>query len=637
MKWNPTTVSSTRTDAKSASMVTGTASVRRGNVAYRQEWDNKRSMLEGLQRVTWVYRAVDAIASNAARLPLIVRQSNIFDGEEIDDPSLYRLLNSKPNPGEDSIAFRYRLSAQLLLSRKGAFIEVTRSNRGEVIKLMLLQPENVSIIPDREKFIKGYDYEFFGQNGEQKVKRYKPEDILWIRKPHPFNPYGAITPLEAAGVAIETDWLAKMYNRNFMLNDGRPGGIVVVKGDMMESDKEELRAKFGGGIARAGRISVIASEDGADFVDTAVTPRDAQYQETRTATKEEILIAFGVPESVLSNAAGRSFDNAEMERIIFWMETMVPHMDLITRPMDALDSGEDVFLTYDLSRVDVLQRVEMKRREFLLREADGGAISFNEYRYSTGRELVDHPSADLLWIPKTKAPVVTTDGDIEVEYAATVREDILGEATPNPVGKPPVSAVTEEPEDEPRENEGDERLTPLANTPNSAPATRTEENAEVLQAKGANGVEEVEEDLWATITESALTQLVERAARVTAEKVGGRQFRKAFLSESSSEELLAAAFTPEVWNKQLFDDLLPVAKGILSSKGEDGGAELRSIHAPALVWVIQEAISAQLEKELAVEKTDFQSMPSRVEAAVLGCLEDVPGEAQVFSEFYLSS
>lgn len=333
MKWNPTTVSSTRTDAKSASMVTGTASVRRGNVAYRQEWDNKRSMLEGLQRVTWVYRAVDAIASNAARLPLIVRQSNIFDGEEIDDPSLYRLLNSKPNPGEDSIAFRYRLSAQLLLSRKGAFIEVTRSNRGEVIKLMLLQPENVSIIPDREKFIKGYDYEFFGQNGEQKVKRYKPEDILWIRKPHPFNPYGAITPLEAAGVAIETDWLAKMYNRNFMLNDGRPGGIVVVKGDMMESDKEELRAKFGGGIARAGRISVIASEDGADFVDTAVTPRDAQYQETRTATKEEILIAFGVPESVLSNAAGRSFDNAEMERIIFWMETMVPHMDLITRPI----------------------------------------------------------------------------------------------------------------------------------------------------------------------------------------------------------------------------------------------------------------------------------------------------------------
>jgi phage portal protein BeeE len=87
-------------------------------------------------------------------------------------------------------------------------------------------------------------------------------------------------------------------------------------------------------------------------------------------TKEEILLGFGVPESVLSNASGRSFDNAEQERLIFWQETMRPHLEFIAAPLDVLDENENLFVAFDMSSVDVLQRAEIKRREFLLREFD---------------------------------------------------------------------------------------------------------------------------------------------------------------------------------------------------------------------------------------------------------------------------
>lgn len=420
MKWNPTRKSQFDLDTKNAYPIHGSASVRRPYVTYRQKWDNSRAIVEALQRVTWVYRAVDAIASNAARLPLVIRKDDPWDGESIDHV-VYKLLNSKPNEGEDSFAFRYRLSSQLMLSSKGVFVEVTRNRNGEVLSLVLLPPEHITIIPDSKKLIAGYELNMdIAIDGRRETvnKKYKPEEVIWIRKPHPFDPYGALTPLEAAGVAIETDWLAKMYNRNFMLNDGRPGGLIVVKGDMTEDDKEELRAKFAGSVARAGRISVIASEEGADFVDTAVTPRDAQYIDARKLTKEEILMAFGVPETVISNASGRTFDNAEIERVIFWMETMVPHMDLIVRPFDVLDQRDDLFLGYDLSRVDVLQRMETKRREYILREADAGAISFNEYRTATGRLPIDNAMADLLWIPSNKNPFVTTDGEVPTDLTA---------------------------------------------------------------------------------------------------------------------------------------------------------------------------------------------------------------------------
>ena len=91
----------------------------------------------------------------------------------------------------------------------------------------------------------------------------KPEDVCWVRRPHPIDPYLSLTPLEAAGVAIEIENLAKIYNRNYLLNDGRPGGLLVVRGEIDEDDKEELRNRFRGNLARAGHTTVIAGTDTA--------------------------------------------------------------------------------------------------------------------------------------------------------------------------------------------------------------------------------------------------------------------------------------------------------------------------------------------------------------------------------------
>ena len=49
----------------------------------------------------------------------------------------------------------------------------------------------------------------------------KPDNVIWIRRPHPLDPYLSMTPMQAAGVAIEVENLAKIYNRNFLVNDGR--------------------------------------------------------------------------------------------------------------------------------------------------------------------------------------------------------------------------------------------------------------------------------------------------------------------------------------------------------------------------------------------------------------------------------
>lgn len=554
MKWNVPPKPSQNTKS---TPWRGTAAVRRSGVAYNTDWNTDRAINEAMDRVTWVYRCVDAIAGNAARMELVVREDNPWDGPVVEADPLYRLLNSKSNPGEDSFTFRYRLSAQLLLSRKGVFVQVIRNNGGDPIALYLLSPESVEPIKDTKELVSGWKVrtqEIVNGVIRDKEEKLDREEVIWIRRPHPFDPYGAMTPLRSAGLAIEMDWLAKLYNRNFLINDGRPGGIVVVKGDMEQDDKEELRARFSGGVARAGRISVLSSDQGADFVDTAVNPRDAQYQESRQITKDEILMGFGVPESVLANASGRTFDNAEQERLVFWQETMVQHLDLITRPLDVLDGNEDTFLGYNLSRVDVLQRAEMKRREYILREFDAGTLDVNEYREATGRDPIPGERGKIMWIPRTKKMAAMSDGSdfpMEAEVTNTPQQD-------GP-GRPPNDSVEESPENE--NERDDERLPELDNT-ETVDAGQTTAEGSFIEVKGEQ-IDSVKStyDLWATIAETTAKRFIERMERVVSQKVDGPKFRSAYYRDASPQDLTELAFAHDTWIRQLSEDMLPVARG----------------------------------------------------------------------------
>ena len=118
---------------------------------YRDSWDIDRAYREGMQRVVWVNRCVDAIAGNQSRLPVILRGDNSPDGEKVTKKShpLLKILNSKANYGENAFVFRYRLSSQLLISSRGAFVEIIRGRDGGVIGLQLLPPGHTAPIPDK--------------------------------------------------------------------------------------------------------------------------------------------------------------------------------------------------------------------------------------------------------------------------------------------------------------------------------------------------------------------------------------------------------------------------------------------------------------------------------------------------------
>lgn len=358
-------------------------------------WDIDFAMQYGVDQIMLVYRCVDVIAQNQAGLPIRLRRGFDRDGGEwLEDKKLNRLLNFRANQYESAMQFRYRLSANLLLSRRGAFVEIVRDQNGDPAELHILPSGSTFPIPDPNRFVGGYEI----RRSDHRVDRMSPEDVLWIKlKPHPTDPYQQMTPLTSLGITLETDWLARQFNRTYLANGGRQGLLIALHGKVSDEDAEEIKRRFTGGPMRAGEATVIES-DGIDVKDMSGRPADTQWGDLIGINKQEMLLGFGVPESVMGNASGRTFDNADSERESFWQDTMVPHCTAISQALDPLtgDPDDDVVIAYDFTKVDVLQRQARRDREEMRAEVNSGLRTIGEYRAQHGMEDWDVTGTKIL-------------------------------------------------------------------------------------------------------------------------------------------------------------------------------------------------------------------------------------------------
>lgn len=377
-----------------------------------RRWPIERAVAEGYERVIWVFKPVNTIAADHARLPYRIKQ----DGQPLTDHPLYRVLNKRANPMETGKDFRKRLSAQISLSKQGAFVLKGKSYGGTVKRLDLLPPDRVQMIPGEP----GSDvlvshYEFTRRTGG--IQEYGPDEIIWFRDPHPLDPYSGVTPLEAAGMSVELDYFARLYNVSFMRNDGRPGGVLAVRNndgtssDIEDKHMDRLEDTFSGrGPVDAGKISVVSGE--LSYVDLAVRPRDMQYTQTSKNSKIELLAAYGVPESVLGYSAERTYDNADAELYTYWTITMPKHNDIIVSGFDE-DSDDDLEGYLDTSEIEVLERAKRAEREEARKEVEAGLRSIKSYanKAGYGDEIDDTPHTRALYITNGRTPIPSREED----------------------------------------------------------------------------------------------------------------------------------------------------------------------------------------------------------------------------------
>lgn len=411
---------------------------------YNQDWNTDRAVREGFEVNPWIYRAVHVIASASIARQIVLRQGDPIKGEtvpmEADPTRLLHLFNVQTNPWERAKVFRYRMIAQWLLSSRGVFIEVIRTRAGRIGMLNLLDPDMVEIVPVRERLPDGREkvdplgafrvtvndasgpYNELPRFNPKAGYGDQPKAVLWLRSPHPTLMFRGMSPTQAAGLSADLDKAARLYNRRFMQQDGRPGGILLVKGNVRDDTLQILESRFNGGPESAGRTSAIQG-DAMEWVDTSNHPRDTQWSDTMDRMRKEISIVFGTPESVLGDASGRTFDNADAEKANWQEDTLVPLWMMLDDQLDPLTGAYDdtLFFRHDTSDLWLLKRHERTDVDRAAADFAEGRCTLDEWRKVAGLPLFNQPWSRVVFLPGGSVPA----GD-PTDVAEVVKLQMLG-------------------------------------------------------------------------------------------------------------------------------------------------------------------------------------------------------------------
>ncbi|MDJ0460593.1 phage portal protein [Streptomyces sp. H27-C3] len=193
------------------------------------------------------------------------------------------------------------------------------------LEMWPVRPDRMEPVPDPDRFLSGYMYT--GPDGQQVALR--KEDVIFIRTPHPTDPYRGIGPVQALLTDLDAMRYSAEWNRNFFLNSAEPGGIIEVPNGLGDDEFNELRDRWNEqhkGVANAHRVAIL--EHGT-WKDRKFTQRDMQFVELRDVGREIIREAFGFPKPMLGSSDSVNRANAEAGELMFARWLVVPDLEAV--------------------------------------------------------------------------------------------------------------------------------------------------------------------------------------------------------------------------------------------------------------------------------------------------------------------
>ncbi|MDT8442438.1 MAG: phage portal protein, partial [Desulfuromonadales bacterium] len=371
-----------------------------------KRWDANRAIRDGYEASTWVYAAVEAIASAAASVPWIGTRLNA-DGEyEPDRASPVATVIERPNPAMSRARVVHRAVQHLSLTGNALLTQIKAGGRTR--EMWPIDPRYVTPIPSRVEWIAGYRY----QRGDVSFTL-RPEDVIHLMYESPDDPYWGIAPLKAAARHVDTDIAAIDWNRLSMANRGAPDTVFHL-GDVDQSEFDRARQVIHDrytGTDKAHLPIVIAGE--STRVETASRSQvEMDFIAGLELTRGAILSAFRVPGPVVGvfTDAPLSQENLRAAQRMFWSQTVIPVLRLLESAwsmaiVPEFGDPDRIGITYDISGIEAM-RDDIAEKTATLVELTGSGVPLNAALRLLEFDLADVDGGDVGLVDATRVPLV---------------------------------------------------------------------------------------------------------------------------------------------------------------------------------------------------------------------------------------
>jgi HK97 family phage portal protein len=297
-------------------------------------------------------RCVNAIAQNAASLNIAVTDS--VTGEEIDGHPMSVLFNRRPNPIHSA-----RFVKEVMFARmewKGeAFLYLDRgeTGQGEVQNLWPIWATVLPVVESNDKgdVLAGYK----ARTEDGRTIGLLPTEVLWLRYPHPDDPWGCLAPWRAASFSAGLAQTARAWQASELKNGGRPQALVYL-GDNDEQQHAAAVAEWRSNIEgprSAGRNMLVSGPLPPAVQRLGATAQELAYLDTIGVSDDDVMLAFGIPRDYLKG--GATYENRDAAKRTLWSDKIVNTLDVVAAEADRQllpDLGQT--FGFDVSKVDAL-------------------------------------------------------------------------------------------------------------------------------------------------------------------------------------------------------------------------------------------------------------------------------------------
>lgn len=323
-------------------------------------------------------------AANTPRYAAAASPNARAGGEPVSaDHPLQRLLDA-PNPfwtrGD-----LWRATETHLSLWGAAFWALERGEDGAIAEIWPLRPDRMRVIPDADRYIKGFVY--IGDGG--KLAPYIPEDIVWMRYFNPLDEYAGLSPIAPLRLSADMGLDALLANRKLLQNDSAPGLIIETAANPTDAEVSAFYQRWESryqGVEKTRRPALLGA--GMTAANLGFSPRDMEYIESLRWSLEDIARVFGVPKMMIGDLEHTTYSNFSTARRIFWEDTVSAQLALYEDALQRylLPHFGDSALTvkFDLSGVEALKESEENKANRRRLYVETGIMSVDEVRREMG-------------------------------------------------------------------------------------------------------------------------------------------------------------------------------------------------------------------------------------------------------------